>query len=268
MRLSNLTRQAMYQVLCFVVTVSVLGTVPGMVQAETRAECIARVTQKSNDDMAVCGGKLNFDQILCEDERADAYREAFLEQFNKLLIIEADYTTHREFNESEKVADVEECDATQLMCHQTNYNIYILANFACLLSPTPGICQMLVSVSYVSSELLCDTSHQTCVNDAYQRRDDRDADAKRFKQARKDEAEEIRTGKELAAEIAKGVCIAQSWLDYFACVLRAAIAEQAGRLACPADGHGAHDAPPGGHGAPPPPAGHGAPPPPAGHGAP
>ena len=125
MRLSNLTRQAMYQVLCFVVTVSVLGTVPGMVQAETRAECIARVTQKFNDDMAVCGGKLNFDQILCDDERADAYREAFLEQFNKLLIIEVDYNTHREFCESEKVADVEECDATQLMCHQTNYNIYI-----------------------------------------------------------------------------------------------------------------------------------------------
>ena len=266
MRLSNLTRQATHQVLCFVVAVSVLGTAPGIAHAETRAECIARVTQKFNDDVAVCARKRTSDEIDCDDERADEYHAAVLEYFNALLAIEADYQTHRARCTSDEVGELQECDATQLMCHQTNYNIYMMANIACYLSPNPPLCQMLNYALFMNSESLCDSTRATCAMDARQRRNDCNADADRIKQDRKNVASQTRAGQELAAQILYGVCIAKSWTDYIACVLMAEIAEQAGLLACPTDGHGAHDAPPPGHDAPPPPSGHDAPP--SGHGAP
>ena len=43
MRVTHLMRQTLFQVLCFVVSVVMLGTAPGMVHAETREECITRV---------------------------------------------------------------------------------------------------------------------------------------------------------------------------------------------------------------------------------
>ncbi len=268
MRISNLTRKAMSEVMCIVLAFSILGMTPSRAQAETRQECVDRVTQKYNDDVMACYGALSSDQDDCTELRRLAYILA--EQLYNLRIdlIEGDYDIHYDRCLTDEETEIQECDGTQTMCHQDSYNTFLALNLVCYLTSNPGLCQMLNYILHMSAVSQCNSRHQTCVENANRRRRDCIADAEEIKRVRSEAALETRTGRELTAQINYGLCIAASWTNFLSCIGRALLAEQAGLLACPADGHGAHDAPPAGHDAPPPPAGHGAPPPPAGHGAP
>ena len=238
MRLSTPTRRAISEVICFVLAVSILGTVPRAAQAETEQECIARVTATYNADVAICAASFGPKPALCAATRDAEYTAAFNEEAAVLPLITARYNTHYDLclsDYSERKAD---CKAL----HDYSYAIASLVLSAklilCNLSPYPTLCIMYAYYSYSYSLTQYDAAEFSCVFNASGQREQCIKDAEDRRDYDAGMAAQTRATRELVAEAAYILCLASAAYDFAYCVGAALSKSNNGFMACSAGGGG------------------------------
>ncbi len=259
-----LTSRALLSAQCFVVTVIMLVSAPGIVQAETRQECITRVEGVFNNRVTNCATGFTGNTMICEDDRVAEYNDANADYQLMIDLINGVYDDQfNQCNDDDEIRKTR-CEADETRCYENVQVLYTIAIYACVLSSDP-FCEISAYMYRMYARSQCESARLFCeINSSILRNSCVQAAEEQRNDDSLIESNQL-TGRVIAAEWDYVACLAGATSDYLACVLQAAQARQDGLLACPTGGHGA---PPAGHGAPPPPAGHGAPPPPSGHGAP